>query len=358
VTSPIFTASSYAFPSAGGESLYPRYHNLPNQRVVAEKIAALEHGEAALALASGMAAISATLFTLLRPGDHACFQSDIYGGTHHFVADELPRYGIAVTLLDEPTADGFGRHLRPNTKLLYIESPSNPLLRLVDIAAVVQLARQHGLSTVIDNTFATPINQNPLSLGVDVVLHSGTKYLNGHSDVNCGAVVASRGLVADVTELAVNHGATLDVRACYLLERGLKTLALRVRQQNENALRIAQFLQQHPAVARVNYPGLSTHPGHEIAKRQMTGFGGMLSFELGDVEGTLRLLKRFRLIKPALSLGGVESLICAPSQTSHVKMTAAERQRAGISDALLRLSVGIEDADDLLEDLDRALGAP
>jgi cystathionine beta-lyase len=355
VTSPVFTATSYGFPNPDNASLYPRYFNIPNHRVVAEKISALEEGEDALVLGSGMAAVSTTLMALLRPGDHALFQSDIYGGTHHFVVDELPRYGIEVTLVDQPTADGFARHLRPTTRLVYFESPSNPLLRLVDIAAVAAWARQQGLISVIDNTFATPINQRPLALGADVVLHSGTKYLNGHSDVNCGAVVAGRAWIDRITELAINHGATLDVRACYLLERGLRTLALRVRQQNENALRLARFLQQHPRVARVNYPGLPEHPDHAVAARQMDGFGGMLSFELGDGLEVDTLLGRFSLVTPALSLGGVETLICVPCQTSHSKMSAEDRRRAGISDRLLRLSAGIEDAADLLDDFARAL---
>ncbi len=355
VTSPIFTATSYGFPNPDNASLYPRYYNIPNQRVVAEKVSALEEGEDALVLGSGMAAVSSTLMALLKPGDHALFQSDIYGGTHHFVVDELPRYGIEVSFVDTPTADGFADQLRSNTRLLYIESPSNPLLRVVDIAELASLGKQRGLCTVIDNTFATPINQRPLAGGIDVVLHSGTKYLNGHSDVNCGAVVGSCEMIDQVRGVAINHGATLDVRACYLLERGLRTLALRVRQQNENALRLARFLQEHPRVATVNYPGLPDHPGHEIAARQMDGFGGMLSFELAEELPVATVLERFSLVTPALSLGGVETLICVPSQTSHSKMSPADRQRAGISDRLLRLSAGIEDAEDLIEDFAQAL---
>jgi cystathionine beta-lyase len=271
------------------------------------------------------------------------------------VADELPRYGIEVSFADQPTAEGFARQLRSNTRLVYIETPSNPLLRIVDIAAVARMAKARGICTVIDNTFATPINQRPLTLGMDVVVHSGTKYLNGHSDVNCGAVVTSQERLTRITELAINHGATLDVRACYLLERGLRTLALRVRQQNENALAIARFLHDHPRVARVNYPGLPDHLDHETAARQMDGFGGMLSFELVEGGDPEQLLQGFRIVTPALSLGGVETLICVPSQTSHAKMSAADRHRAGISDRLLRLSAGIEDTEDLVADFERAL---
>ena len=239
--------------------------------------------------------------------------------------------------------------------MIYVESPSNPLLQCLDIAALATLGRSHGILTVIDNTFATPINQNPITLGFDAVIHSATKYLNGHSDVNAGVVVSSAAIVKKLTECAVNHGGMLDAQACYQLERGLKTLALRVRQHNENAGRLAHFLQNHPAVSSVNYPGLPQHPDHATAKRQMRGYGGMLSFELRDSERADRLLSRLRVVTPALSLGGVESLVCIPSRTSHRNMTLAEREQFGISDGLIRVSVGIEDIEDLLEDFQQAL---
>ncbi len=354
VCSPIFPSSAYAYPNpAVGENIYPRYFNVPNQRVVARKLAALEKGEAGLVFASGMAAISTVLFAHLKPGDHAVFQADLYGGTYHFVTAELVRFGIEISFARK--AEDFVASTRPNTRLLYVESPSNPLLSIMDLAAVAKLGRAHGLLTVIDNTFATPINQNPIELGFDVVVHSGTKYLNGHSDVNCGAVVSSPLVIRRVTECAVNHGGTLDAHACYQLERGLKTLALRVKQQNENAGRLARFLQAHPAVARVNYPGLPEHPDHAVAARQMRGFGGMLSFELREPVRVAGLLRGLRVVTPALSLGGVETLICVPAQTSHVKLSPEERQRAGISDGLLRVSVGVEDAEDLVEDFAQAL---
>lgn len=356
VCSPIFTSTAYAYPNpAVGENIYPRYFNVPNQRVVAAKLAALEQGEAGLVFGSGMAAISTVLFAHLKPGDHAVFQADLYGGTYHFVAAELVRFGIEVSFVR--AGEDFAAAIRPNTRLLYVESPSNPLLSITDLAAVAQLGRARGLLTVIDNTFATPINQNPIPLGLDVVVHSGTKYLNGHSDVNCGAVVASRAVVRRVAECAVNHGGTLDAHACAQLERGLKTLALRVRQQNENAGRLALFLQRHPAVARVNYPGLSEHPAHAIATRQMRGFGGMLSFELHEPRRVDGLLRALRVVTPALSLGGVETLICVPAQTSHVKLSPEERERAGIRDGLLRVSVGIENAEDLVADFAQTLAA-
>jgi cystathionine beta-lyase/cystathionine gamma-synthase len=355
LTSPISTAAAYAYPNESNEVLYPRYFNLPSQRAVALKIAALEGGEDALVLSSGMAAITSALLALLKPGDHAVFQDELYGGTHHFVANELPQFGVEVSRAGN--AAEIERALRKNTKLVFIETPSNPLLKIVDIAAVAKAARKQGAVSVIDNTFATPINQNPIGLGIDVVIHSGTKYLNGHSDVNCGAVIASKVLVAQVTQRAISLGGTLDVHACYLLERGLKTLALRVKQQSENALAIARALQKHKQVLKVFYPGLSEHPDHAIAAKQMRGFGGMLSFELNSGGRDLAaVLKRFKLITPAVSLGGVESLLCMPCQTSHAKLTPGERAALGISDRLMRLSVGIEDADDLLSDIEQAIG--
>lgn len=351
--SPIYTSTAYAFPNSTNENIYPRYFNTPNQRVINRKLAALELGEDALVFGSGMAAISTVLFAHLKPGDHAAFQTDLYGGTHQLVTKELVRFGVEVSF--SRTAEEFAAALRPNTRLIYVESPSNPLLRCVDLIAVAKIARERGVLTIIDNTFATPINQNPILLGFDAVIHSATKYLNGHSDVNAGIVVASAAMVHRLTECATNYGGMLDAHSCYQLERGLKTLALRVRQHNENAGRLARFLQAHPAVARVNYPGLPEHPDHAIATRQMRGFGGMLSFELRDAGQTDRLLSRLRLVMPALSLGGVESLVCVPSRTSHRLMTSAERQHAGISDGLVRVSVGIEDIDDLLEDFNQAL---
>jgi cysteine-S-conjugate beta-lyase len=351
--SPIYTSTAYAFPNAANENFYPRYFNTPNQRVIKEKMAALEGGEAAVVFGSGMAAITTLLFAHLKPGDHAVFQVGLYGGTHQLVTKELTRFGVEVSF--SRTAEEFAAALKSNTRLIYIESPSNPLLRCVDLAAAGKLGRDGGVLTVIDNTFATPINQNPISLGFDAVIHSATKYLNGHSDVNAGVVVSSAAVIRRLTEAATIYGGMLDAHACYQLERGLKTLALRVRQHNENAGQLARFLQTHPAVARVNYPGLPEHPDHAIAARQMRGFGGMLSFELRDPARVDHLLSRLRVVMPALSLGGVESLVCVPSRTSHRLMTPLERQRAGISDGLVRVSVGVEDIEDLLEDFNQAM---
>jgi cystathionine beta-lyase/cystathionine gamma-synthase len=353
VNSPIFTSTAYAYPNAANQNVYPRYFNVPNQRVIARKMAALEKGEDGLVFGSGMAAISTLLLAHVKPGDHAVFQAELYGGTYHLVANELTRLGMAITFV--PAAGDFGAALRPNTRLIYVESPSNPLLRCVDLAAVAQLGKERGVLTAIDNTFATPINQNPIPLGIDVVVHSGTKYLNGHSDGNSGVVISTQKVIRKVMEFAITYGGMLDAQGCYQLERGLKTLALRVRQLNENAGRLARFLQSHSAVARVIYPGLEDHPDHTIAARQMRGYGGMLSFELRDPAQVDAVLAKLRIATPALSLGGVETLVCVPSRTSHRTMSVEERQRAGINDGLVRVSVGIEDVDDLLEDFDQAL---
>jgi cystathionine beta-lyase/cystathionine gamma-synthase len=353
IGSPIFPCTSYAYPNAADENVYPRYFNVPNQRVVASKVAALEKAEEGLVFGSGMAAISTLLFAHLKPGDHALFQADLYGGTYHFARAELSAFGIQVGFAGTPAE--FEAALRPTTRVIYVESPSNPLLRCVDLAAIAKVASKHGLLSIIDNTFATPINQTPIELGISAVVHSATKYLNGHTDVNAGVVASSRAVIAKATEYAVNHGGTLDAHACYQLERGLKTLALRVKQHNENAGRLAKFLEEHTAVSRVNYPGLKSHPDHAIAARQMRGFGGMLSFELREAARVDEALGRLRLATAALSLGGVETLVCLPSRTSHRSMSAEERQRAGISPGLVRVSVGIEDIADLLEDFDQAL---
>ena len=354
VNSPIFTSTAYAYPNPANENVYPRYFNVPNQQVIVRKLAALEKGEDGLVFGSGMAAVSTVLFAYLKPGDHAVFQADLYGGTYHFVSRELPRFGIEAAF-GRAVAE-IGACLRPNTRLIYVESPSNPLLHCIDLGGIANLGRTHGVLTIIDNTFATPINQTPIELGIDAVVHSGTKYLNGHSDVNAGVLISSQAVIRKVADYAIDHGGMLDAHSCYQLERGLKTLALRVRQQNESASRLAGFLQTHPAVAHVAYPGLAEHPDHEVAARQMRGFGGMLAFELRDAARIDAVLRRFKVVTPALSLGGVESLVCAPSKTSHRNLSPEERRRVGIGDGLLRVSVGIEDIEDLLADFDQALG--
>jgi cystathionine beta-lyase/cystathionine gamma-synthase len=353
VTNPIYTASAYDYTDVPA-TIYPRYFNAPNQKAVAQKIADLEQAEDGLIFSSGMAAIITSLFAFLKQGDHAIFQSDLYGGTFHALINELPRFGIEFDFVDAQNPESFKLAIKPNTKVIYIETPSNPLLKVTDISAVVSIAKSRGIITMIDNTFASPVNQNPFELGIDIVLHSGTKYLGGHSDLSCGAMLASKIHTKQVWESAIHFGGQLEPSVCYLLERSLKTLVLRVRQQNHNAIEIAHFLATHPKVKEVNYPGLINHPSHEIAKRQMKGgFGGMLSFVPSNDANLF--VKKLSLIKTAISLGGVESTISSPMLTSHAKMSAEERAKAGISDNLLRLSVGIEDPADLIADLNNAL---
>lgn len=355
VNSPIITSSAFQFLDQEDPS-YPRYFNTPNQQVVVDKLCALEKGEAGLVLSSGMAAISTAFMALLNPGDHIVMQDQIYGGTYFFAKSQLEKLGVSYTLVKGTKSDGFEQAIQSNSKVLYFETPSNPLLSVLDISGLAKLARDHQMTSIIDNTFASPINQNPLDHGVDVVMHSGTKYLGGHSDLCFGALITSKHLREAMQSTAVNWGGSLNAMTCYQIERSLKTLSLRVQRQNENALQIAQALHDHSAIKKVYYPGLISHPGHDIAKSQMSGYGGMLSFELNAIGTAPEFCKRLKLIKPALSLGGVETIISIPCLTSHIKMTKEERAAAGVSDDLLRLSVGIEDATDLLEDLLGTLG--
>jgi cystathionine beta-lyase len=302
-----------------------------------------------------MAAISTAMLSFLNSGDHLVLQKDIYGGTHHFVTAEYERFGIEYTFVSN-RAEEIEKAVQKNTKVIYIETPSNPLLLITDIAATAQIAKANNALSVIDNTFATPFNQNPLDLGIDIVTHSGTKYLGGHSDLCCGAVLTRKDLAGRILATAANLGGSLNAMTCYLLERSLKTLGIRVDKQNRNARMIAEYLQKDPRIPKVYYPGLENHPGYAVAKSQMKEFGGMLAFELDGREPE-QFLKNLRIITPALSLGGVETIICSPAKTSHQKITDAERAELGISDNLLRLSVGIEDAADLIADIDGALAA-
>src|SRR5690606_14141362 len=353
IANPIFVSSAYDYEDVD-ETLYPRYFNTPNQQAVARQLALLEHAEDGVLFSSGMAAISTSLFSVLRKGDHTVIQSDLYGGTYEALVSEFGRFEIDSTFVDGTDAENFEKAIRPNTKLVFIETPSNPTLKITDIKAVAGICKKHGIVSMIDNTFASPINQNPIVLGVDIVTHSGTKYLGGHSDLSCGAALASKSLCAGIRHSALHFGGSLNGISCYLLERSLKTLALRVRQQNANAQAIAEFLVSHSSISRVYYPGLNGHPGHTIATAQMPGgFGGMLSFEVrGDAPS---FIAKLHLIRRAISLGGVESTICIPSKTSHIKMSAEERHKIGVTDQLVRLSVGIEDPEDLIDDIDQAL---
>ena len=353
VNTPIYTSTAYAYLDQP-QQFYPRYFNVPNQQAVIEKLCVLEGSESGLVLSSGMAAITTTLLAHLQTGDHIVFQAGVYGGTHHFAVHELGRYGIEHSFTEGTTRADFESELRPNTKIIYVETPSNPLLSIVDLDMVAALARERNIMSVIDNTFASPINQNPLALGIDVVIHSGTKYLGGHSDICCGVVLASDDVIATVRHSALSFGGSLNAEMCHLLERSLKTLELRVRRQNENALTIALALAKHDAIARVFYPGLESHTAHDIARRQMSDYGGVLSFELKDAAPTM-FLNSLRLIQPAMSLGGIETTICQPAMTSHVKLTGDERLKLGITDGLMRLSVGIEDAQELAADIEQAI---
>jgi cystathionine beta-lyase/cystathionine gamma-synthase len=354
LNTPIFTSSSFEYLDAA-ENVYPRYFNTPNQKSIVRKLCDLENAEEGLLFSSGMAAISTAILAFLQSGDHVVLQKDIYGGTHHFVTAEFERFGIEYTFVSNHTAD-IERAARNNTKIIYIETPSNPLVLITDIAATASIAKAKRAISIIDNTFATPINQNPIDLGIDIVTHSGTKYLGGHSDLCCGAVLTRKDLAAKIAATAANLGGSLNALTCYLLERSLKTLAIRVEKQNQNARVIAEYLQKDPRIHKVYYPGLENHPAHAVAKNQMKGFGGMLAFELNSrALHPEQFLRNLKLITPALSLGGVETIICSPVKTSHEKITAVERAELGITDNLLRLSVGIENSADLIADLESAL---
>jgi len=354
VNTPVFSSSSFEYMDLD-ENVYPRYNNTPNQKAVIDKLCALENAEDGLIFSSGMAAISTAIFSLLSKGDHIVLQKDIYGGTHHFATAEFDRFGIAYDFVSNQL-EAIQEAVQDNTRIIYIETPSNPLLLITDIQAVVEYARSKRILTIIDNTFATPINQNPMDLGIDIVVHSGTKYIGGHADICCGAALASKKLIAGMKLTAANFGGSLNATTCYLIERSLKTLGLRVERHNQNTMVIARYLQEHPLIRRVYYPGLESHPGYEIARKQMRAFGGMLSFELDQTKVDQHsFLKKLKMIRPALSLGGVETIVCAPVATSHEKMTAEERAELGITDALLRLSVGIEDSGDIIADIEQAI---
>jgi cystathionine beta-lyase/cystathionine gamma-synthase len=358
VAIPIFQSAT--FETAGEKSYdavrYVRLNNTPNHQSLHAKLASLEAGEAAVVASSGMAAITTTLLALLSHGDHLLALEGLYGGTHTFVTRDLAEFGIAHDLMDGNRPEIWSALLKPSTRAIYVETITNPLMQVPDLEQVVRFARKHGLVSIVDSTFATPVNYRPLDSGFDLVVHSGTKYLNGHSDLAAGAVIGSRELVRRVTHRLNHLGGVLDPHACFLLHRGIKTLVLRVRQQNENALALARFLAAHAAVDEVNYPGLETHPQHGRARKLFSGFGGMLSFEVqGGVEAAETLLSRLRIPRSAPSLGGVETLITRPATTSHAGVPAKERIRMGISDSLVRVSVGIEDPGDLVEDFKQGL---
>ena len=354
--SPIYMASSYAFMDVDIKR-YPRYFNTPNQDYLAKKIAALEHAESAMIFSSGMAAVSTTLLAFLSAGDHIVFQNDIYGGTRNLVEEQFKRYNIEYTFTEGLHVDDFRNCIKPNTKLIYIETPSNPLLKLVDIEAIANLSKANGLLSVIDNTFATPIIQKPIDFGIDVVIHSATKYFGGHSDISAGAVATKQEHIDTIWNLAKNLGGNLSDFMVWMLERSMKTLAVRVKAQQKNAKKIAKILNKNEAINRVYYPGLKSHPDYKLAKKQMKGFGAMLSFDLLDGLDAEQFLKALKLIKPSMSLAGVESTMILPAMTSHALLTPEDRAAQGINDGLIRFSVGLEEVDDLMDDIEQAIKA-
>lgn len=358
VTAPVFQSASFEYSGANDpqDLRYIRLNNTPNHRWLHEKLASLENAEDALSTSSGMAAISTTLLAILGSGDHLLAQNCLYGGTYDLLTNDLPALGISADFIDPNAPRSWKSLLRPNTKAIYVETISNPLLGVGDLEAVVRFAREHRLIALIDNTFASPVNFRPAEWGFDLSLHSATKYLNGHTDIVAGAVIGKAALVARVKRRLDHLGGCLDPHTAFLLNRGLKTLVLRVERQNASALQLARFLLLHPAVIAVNHPGLPSHPAARRARRLFDGFGGMLSFELrGGLKAARRLLSRLVLPIVAPSLGGVETLITLPIMTSHRSLTREERRRLGIADGLVRLSVGVEDAQDLILDFAQAL---
>jgi cystathionine beta-lyase/cystathionine gamma-synthase len=336
---------------------YTRWGN-PTITAAEQAVAVIEGTEAARVFASGMGAITTTILALLKTGDHIVAQRDVYGGVMKFFSQWLPRLEIGVTFVDTKDYDQHARAIRPNTKLLYLESPTNPSLRVVDFKKTAALAKQHGILSLIDSTFGSPINQHPAEYGIDLVMHSGTKYLSGHADLTCGVVSGRQELIDEIDDSRKTLGACMDPHAAWLLIRGMKTLAVRVARQNENALRVAEYLGQHKKVRRVHYPFLKNHPQHALAHEQMSGGGGMVTFEVdGTGDDARRVSEAMRLFKLATSLGSVESLVSIPVLTSHAMITAEQRKEMGVNEQMVRLSVGIENADDLVSDLDHALQA-
>jgi len=352
--SPMYLSSSYEFLDVDIKR-YPRYFNTPNQEFLSKKIAALEGTEGALIFSSGMAAISHMFLAFLQKGDHLVVQNTLYGGTVNFIKEEFPKYGIEYTFTNGYKAKDFEDVIQSNTKLIHIETPSNPLLTITDIRDVTQIAKSKGILTSIDNTFASPINQKPIEFGVDLVMHSATKYFGGHSDLSAGAVASSHQNIERIWNVSKNLGGNLSDMTVWLLERSMKTLGLRVKAQTKNAMKLAKWLNRHPQISKVHYPGLKSHPEHKLAKAQMTGFGAMLSFELDKSLDSEKFQKKLKLIKSSMSLAGLESTVISPHLTSHALLTQYERDSVGISDQLIRFSVGIEAVKDLKVDIIQAL---
>ena len=358
VSMPIFQSSTYEY---SGEEQYDdiryiRLNNTPNHKAIQKKLAAIECAESALVTSSGMSAITATLLTFLKQGDHLLSHKSLYGGTASFILEDLPRYGITFDLIDTTDPSGWSMMLKPNTKVIYAETITNPMLDVPELGAIVDFAKENNLISMIDNTFASPVLFSPAELGFDISLHSCTKYINGHSDIVAGAVIGSDEFIKIITSRMNHFGGSLNPGACFLLHRAIKTLELRMIRQSKNAGQIALFLENHPEILSVNYPGLVSNNSYERAKKYLSGFSAMVSFEVvGGKTRSIKFMDQLDIAINAPSLGGVETLITRPALSSHSGLDPAERVKAGITDSLIRLSVGIESVDDLITDLDQAL---
>ena len=350
--SPIYPATTYDYRKT---DTYPRYFNTPNQLALSRKISDLESAEDSILFGSGLGAVSSTMFSFLKSGDHVILHDSIYGGTINLVNTEFKKFNIDFTYTDINDVDLLKSTIKKNTRIIYFETPTNPLLQIVDISLIYSVAKENNIISIIDNTFASPINQNPINFGIDLVIHSATKYLGGHSDILAGSVSGAKEHIEKIKKSGINYGANLSDYTVWLLERSIKTLSVRVNAQNQNALDLAKFLDDNSLIKKVFYPGLKNHLSHEIASKQMNGFGGMMSFEVTDKINSEDFVSDLKIISPTMSLAGVESSITSPSKTSHKKVDPQIRKKLGISDNLLRFSVGIEDIEDLMLDLDKSL---
>ena len=350
--SPIYPATTYDYRKT---DTYPRYFNTPNQLALSRKISDLESAEDSILFGSGLGAVSSTMFSFLKSGDHVILHDSIYGGTINLVNTEFKKFNIDFTYIDINDVDLLKSTIKKNTRIIYFETPTNPLLQIVDISLISSVAKENNIISIIDNTFASPINQNPINFGIDLVIHSATKYLGGHSDILAGSVSGAKEHIEKIKKSGINYGANLSDYTVWLLERSIKTLSVRVNAQNQNALDLAKFLDDNSLIKKVFYPGLKNHLSHDIASKQMNGFGGMMSFEVTDKINSEDFVSDLKIISPTMSLAGVESSITSPSKTSHKKVDPQIRKKLGISDNLLRFSVGIEDIEDLMLDLDKSL---
>ncbi len=350
--SPIYPATTYDYRKS---DTYPRYFNTPNQVALSKKISDLESAEDSILFGSGLGAVSSTMFSFLKSGDHVILHDSIYGGTINLVNTEFKKFNIDFSYIDINNIDLLKSTIKKNTRIIYFETPTNPLLQVVDISLISSIARENDIISIIDNTFASPINQNPINFGINLVIHSASKYLGGHSDILAGSVSGTKEHIEKIKKSGINYGANLSDYTVWLLERSIKTLSVRVNAQNQNALYLAKFLNESSLIKKVYYPGLENHISHEIATKQMIGFGGMMSFEVIDKINSEDFVSDLKIISPTMSLAGVESSITSPSKTSHKKVDSQKRKKLGISDNLLRFSVGIEDIEDLMLDLDKSL---